>query len=255
MDKYWRVTEDEYKSWLRNFEKTNTMSVNDWADWSLKPQPLREIFFRTIRFVHDPRETNCICLAYVVAHTQMPAEALKDLAYVTSNAFSFDTWTDECVDAFVDIMCKGAFNEKYDSYEDFKKLSEADTYKSIKIMGKRMMAKAWDEVDKGIRASIDQFRKYAEPYKSDASAYIRTLEKLEDNPNDKKLKEYLQDKKVAVLNDYEKFVDMLNKSYIKIYETTKAHIYLTERIDWEGAFRNQKDFPRDCIWMIKEDRR
>lgn len=124
MEKTWRMSKDDFLKKKKAFDKEEHDLRKEWSEWGLKPQSVEDIIFRALldrMFGND--EQDYICHAYVIETTQLPADAIKDLLFITSQAFSFDYWCDEVVDFVCEILEK----QPYNSLNDLRNVADGNT--------------------------------------------------------------------------------------------------------------------------------
>lgn len=80
-------------------------NVEDWANWSLRKQSIENITVRAIMTATEGREY--LCFTYLLNNNHFEEEDLKDLIYINSGLFDWNSWNDETVEYVFNLMQNG----------------------------------------------------------------------------------------------------------------------------------------------------
>ena len=89
-----------------------SVDIDNWTQSSLSPKSEEEIIVKILGQQMYKKFGDLICLSYACASKLMTEDLLSDILYIQSDNFSFKTWDDEHVNAYVDAACSSKTLDK-----------------------------------------------------------------------------------------------------------------------------------------------
>lgn len=86
-------------------EVKKNFTIDDWSTWSLDKHSIKDITVRAIMTNLEGREY--LSFTYLFNYNHIGEEDLKDLIYINSGLFDWDSWNDETVEYVFQLMQKG----------------------------------------------------------------------------------------------------------------------------------------------------
>lgn len=119
--------------------KAISNNINEWSEFSMKPENLEDIAFRLIIF--EKFKISLCCVSYICQYSSLPEDFIDDMIYITSGQFSFTKWDDEHVQSVVKSLETHNFKDEelhklfpgYDGHQLHERIDWKEIYRYQKI--------------------------------------------------------------------------------------------------------------------------